>query len=162
MGVDDEPGCDPERSAEHDVSCLPRDPGKRQNLLHRLRYFAPELGSDLRRSAMDRFGFVAVEPRRSHQLLELGAIGCGEVGRLWVAREKRRRDFVHTRVGALSREDGGDEKLKWVLVGQRARRAGVRLAQTLNENPAPRRELGGRFGFRGQIQTSTTMSSPST
>ena len=65
------------------------------------------------------------------ELLQLGRVGVGEGGGVGVAGEQGGRDQVDAHVGALGRQDGGDEQLE----GRRRSRA--RSGRRGRGGPAP-------------------------
>ena len=76
-------------------------------------------------AANDALGLVSVEACRANRLLQLRRIGVGEILRGAVLLEQVFRDLIDPLVGALGREDGGDQELKGVLVIERDAGIGV-------------------------------------
>ena len=101
VGIDDEPVSDTEGGTHHHVGGLASDSRKAEKLLHRSWHFAFEVVANLRRSSLDRLGFVSKETGRTNELFQLGPVGAGVVARLRESLEQRGRNFVDSRIGAL-------------------------------------------------------------
>lgn len=100
--------------AEDDVRSLTAHTGQRNQLIESGRNLSPVSLDDGSAARADVAGLVPEKPGGFDQLLELVLIRFGEVARAAIPCEEPRRDHVHSRVGALCREDGGDQQLEWV------------------------------------------------
>lgn len=129
--IDNDSRRDSEPCSQHHVRCLPRNAGKREDLLHRARYFAAKFFDDLLASAEDRFRLVAVKTGRADFFFDIPRIRIRERGRSWILLEESRSDHVHALVGALRRKNRGDEELERVVVLQRAAGGRVGFVQSM-------------------------------
>ena len=126
--VDGEPGY-PERVAKDDVGRLAADAGQRVQVLHPVGHLAAEPVDERLAQLDQRIGLVAVEAGRFEQLLQLGPVGGGVVGRRRVPREQLGADLVDPHVGGLRRQHRRDRELQRVAVVELAVRVGVRLGE---------------------------------
>lgn len=106
-------------SCQHDVSRLATNPGQRRQLLERARNPSPEALDQSARSARNALCLVMIKTARPNQVFEASQRRASHGLRRGVCREQRRRHEVDARVGALRRQDDGNEQLKAIAVLQR-------------------------------------------
>src|SRR5690349_16768175 len=103
---------------ENHVRCFPSDAGKPGQLFHRCWDLAAKFFNQLLRATLERFGLGAKKSQGPDELLDLGCRGLGEFFRTVIATKKLRGNFIYRLVGALGRQNDGDEQLKSVVVSQ--------------------------------------------
>jgi hypothetical protein len=101
---------------EHHVRGLARDAGQAHQVGHPSRHRAAEPFHELGAAPSDGFGFLAKEPRRPQDALEVGRMCSRERLRIGIPREQLRRDAIHHFVCALRGQDRRDEKLERPLM----------------------------------------------
>jgi hypothetical protein len=125
---------------EHDVRRLAADTRQLRQRIHVGGDVAPMPFDDGRRHTVERLRLRAEESRRLDLRLELVGRRRGERLCVRVALEQRRRDLVHTLVGALRREDRRHQQ----FVRRGEMQLGVRVRMLLLELPHDRAGLGRR------------------
>ena len=103
--IDNDARGDAVSGAENHVGRLTSHAWKREQLLHRARYFPPERLDDRFACADDGFRLVAEESRRPDFLLEVFRGGVGESFRSRILDVERLRHLDYAPVRALRRED---------------------------------------------------------
>ena len=129
VGIHDNARRYPVSGSEHHVGSLASGPGNREHLFHGFRHGAVKLAGDALRGADDGLGLVVEEAGAANIVCQhLGADGS-EI--LWrgVFLEQSGGDFVDALIGALRREDGGDEQFPRVAMQERARGVGVHAVE---------------------------------
>src|SRR5262249_25635683 len=102
--------------AENHVGGLAADAGERDEFVERAGHFPAEPLDNGEAAGPNVFRLILVEARWLDELLEFLDVAASEVlGRLETS-EEGRRDEVHAGVGALRREDRGDEQLQRTFV----------------------------------------------
>jgi hypothetical protein len=90
-----------ESVSKDDVGCFAAHARQSDELRQSGWYFSTKTLDNRLAGGADVVGLVSVEPRGLDELLKLLTIGLGEVARRLESFEQRRRDHVHTRIGAL-------------------------------------------------------------
>ena len=129
MGIDGYTG-NTESVAAYDICGLAADAGERRQLFHRRWNFAVELFDQLLGAAFERLGLGAKQTESAYERFDIGDGRLPKRPRRRIALKKRRRDFVHRRVGALGREYDRDQEFESISVGQRTLDVGIRRGQT--------------------------------
>ena len=114
-----------ETISENDVGRLTSDAWKRHEIVQIAGHLSAELFDDDVAALFDVFRLVAKESRRLNEFLEFVQIRAGEIFGRGVAGKQRRSHHVDAFVGALRRQDGGDQQLQGPIVMQRA--MGIRI-----------------------------------
>jgi hypothetical protein len=138
VGVDHNAGFDAVGVAEDDVGGFASDPGEVSE--------GRELAGDVALMVLDEgfcrpdevFRLVAEEAGGSDEVFDVFLPGGGERFSVGVFFEEGGCHQVDPHVGALGRENGGDEKLEGALVVQLAVGVGVGGAQFLQNGGSPR------------------------
>src|SRR5690606_22847925 len=107
-----------------DVAGLAADPGQGDEVRQLVRHLTAEALHEAVRHPDEAAGLRPEEPGGADHLLDVGGIGGREVLRRGVLGEERRGHHVHPLVGALRRQDRGDEQLVGVGMAQRAQLLG--------------------------------------
>ena len=127
------------------LAVLRPTPGQRDQVVEPARHLAAE-PLDERRAEPDRaFRLGPEEPGRLDQLLELGPVGRGVVGRVAVAGEQRRRHLVDPHVGGLRRQHRRDQQLAAGREVELAVGVGVALGEQPVDAPGAPGERQGRL-----------------
>ena len=100
-------------------------PGSAQQFFHGAGDLASVLLDQQPAALLNIAGLVAEKAGGADHVLQLGAVGLRERGGIGIAAEERRSDHVNALVGALGREDGGDQELQWIGEGEGAMRVGI-------------------------------------
>jgi hypothetical protein len=128
-----------ERVTEDDVRRLPSHAGQFDQGLHAGGHLAGVPIDERRRHALQRFRLRPKEARGLYLRLELVGRRLREGARVGVPSEQRRRHAIDALVGALRRENRGDEQLVGipkVELGERARMLALELLEDLADPPA--------------------------
>jgi len=139
VGVDDEANIDAVAISKDDVGGLAADAVQGGEFVHGPRHVASVLVDEGAAAGLDVLRLVPIEADAADVGLELFEGRVGVVGGGPVLLEEVGGDHVDLPVGALRREDRGDEQFERIRVVQLAVGIGVGLAKDL-------RELGDAFG----------------
>ena len=147
VGIDHDPGFDPEGIPQHHVGGLASDTIEREQGLHRRRHLSPVLFYQHTAAGLDVAGFVAEKADASDVEGQGLEIGLGVVLGGPVFLKQGLGDDVHLFVGALGRKDGGHQQLQRIgelefTVGLRIGRSKA-LHQGTDPLPPGRRRLAG-------------------
>src|SRR5690242_7953410 len=123
--------------AHHDVGGLACHTGQRDELVHRAWHLAAEALDDQVCRRADALRLVAVEAGLLDVLLQLLQVGARVVRRAAILLEESLRHGVDTLVGALGREDGGDEQLQRRGEIERAGGIGIICPQDRHDRARP-------------------------
>lgn len=124
--------------AENDVGRLASDTIELDKFVERIGDFTVMFFEKALATTSEGTGLVAEEAGTANQGLQFRGSSGSKVGGAAVATEKGGGDEVHAGVGALRAENGGDEKLKRIVVMQGTARARIRGAQSAEDGPAAR------------------------
>ena len=164
VGVDDDAAGDSKRGAQDDVRCFASHPRQCDQFVEFLRDFAVVLVDQGLGGGVNVLRFVAEETGRLDDLLELGDLGFGHCFGVGVLGEEILGDDVDPHVGALGREDRGDQKLIRRIEVERALGVGIVLLQLPHYRGGPglcaRRDQGASvyFKFEGRASESVIAS----
>ena len=125
MRVNHDAAGDSEGGAEDDVAGFARNAGEGKDFVHGARDFAAEFLQDAFAGANDRFCFIAEESRGTNFIFQFGGAGVGEIFWRFVFFVKFLGHLIHAHVGALRRENRGNEQLESVFVFQLAGGGGI-------------------------------------
>ncbi len=129
VGIDDHSGGDSEGRAENHVGRFAGGARDGEERVDVARDLAAEIGENFAGGADHRFGFVVEEAGGADVPGELGLVRRGEIADGGVFAEQRRRHHVDALVGALRRENGGDQQLPRAVVVERAGGVGISLVE---------------------------------
>src|SRR5687768_4410937 len=113
VGIDSDAG-NAETVAEYHVGGLAADAGESHQVFHPLRHFTAKALGQCRAKLDQGVGLGSKEARGLDQLLQFLPVGSGVRGGVGIAGEYQRRDQVDPLVGALCRQNGGNEQLQRV------------------------------------------------
>ena len=122
-----------EADTENDVGGLAGCAGNSDEFGESLRDLAVEVADDFVGCSLDGFGFVAEEAGGADEVFKLGQCCFGHRLRSREAAEEFGRDDVDADVGALSGEDGGDEKFPGRAMGEGAFDFGVGFVESFED-----------------------------
>ena len=104
-----------EGHAHDDIGCLAADARQPLQCVKIIRHLAAELRAEHLAGREDVLGLVAEEPAVADLILECREAHRHDVLRRLYFREKTLRRDIDTLVGALRREDDGNQELEWVM-----------------------------------------------
>ena len=119
--------------AQNDVRGLKTDAGQRRQFLHRGGHLSTMFGDELLTTELDTASFVAEEAGRLNKAFQLGAVGVGKSRGVGIAREQSRRHQIDAGVGALGRQDGGNEQLQRTVENESAWRFRIKAGQSADD-----------------------------
>ena len=142
MGIHNDTATDPKSRTQHNIGRLTGHTGQLQEFLHAFRNSFFERLNDPSGRPYQILGLVPKKPRASYDLLQLSLIRLGHVAGCRIALKKLRRDPIHAHICALSGEDGGNEKLKRIVVMKSAFGVGIFFVQSPEDLSDPMFFLG--------------------
>ena len=123
--------------AQHYVPGFARHPRQGQDLFHGLRNFSPERFHYGLAGPHDRLSFISEKSRGADFLFQFGRCGVGEIFRFPVFLVQLFGDLIDPHVGALRRQNCGNQQLKRIFVVQFANRVGISFVQLLQNGRHP-------------------------
>ncbi len=129
VGVDDDSDVDVEGVAQDHVGGLAADSGQGGELVHRLWDLAGVVIEKGLGHGADGFALAAKEARGVDIALQLGRIGRGIILGGAILLEEIFGHDIDTKIGALGREDRGDQQLQSVAMIEAAFGVGIRALQ---------------------------------
>jgi hypothetical protein len=120
-----------EGGSEDHIAGFAPHPGKFDQFFQRLRHLAVMLRQDRFGAIFNVFGFIMKKAGGTNQIFNGFKGRSGKISRRFKMFKKHRGNLVYLFVGALGRKNGGNQKLKRILMKQLRFDFGINLSQNL-------------------------------